>query len=139
MLPLKFVVRGMMYYRRALMLQSYMERRSLGGIQSESFWIASLSYFRSKAWTYCYCFTYFSCIISGWLFSNQHPYKSRFWVVTWITGTSRFKVYLRGVMPDLWATKTEKVTRGCWYSPIVAEVWSFGLLNFSTTLYVLRF
>jgi callose synthase len=26
------VVRGMMYYRRALMLQSFLERRSLGGI-----------------------------------------------------------------------------------------------------------
>lgn len=28
-----YIVRGMMYYRRALMLQSFLERRSFGGIQ----------------------------------------------------------------------------------------------------------
>lgn len=39
-------MRGMMYYRRALMLQSYLERRSLGGICFITYLISSIFYFR---------------------------------------------------------------------------------------------
>ena len=73
-------------------------------------------------------FLQFSCTYSGWIFSSQHPYKSRFWVVTWSTGTSRYKVYLCCVMPNLWATKAEKSTGGCWYISFIAEVSTFNLI-----------
>lgn len=45
-LILEKTVRGMMYYRRALMLQSYLERRSLGGICFITYLISSIFYFR---------------------------------------------------------------------------------------------
>lgn len=62
---LEIAVRGMMYYRRALMLQSYMERRSLGGIYTLK--ASELPYycFLVKAWTYCYYVTYLFCFLSG--------------------------------------------------------------------------
>ncbi|XP_030938469.1 callose synthase 10 isoform X3 [Quercus lobata] len=61
-------VRGMMYYRRALMLQSYLEGRSLGGICFIAFLISSISYFR-ECHRYILTF-YLESIVDGYSQTN---------------------------------------------------------------------
>lgn len=117
-----FTVRGMMYYRRALMLQSFLESRSLGGSFIWTFCIAVCdSDFHSNEVWHGYLLA-ISCVNSGQLFSKQLHYNSRFWIISRITGTGRFEVYLCCIMPNLWSTKAAKGTRSCWYCFIVAEV-----------------
>lgn len=117
-----FAVRGMMYYRRALMLQSFLESRSLGGSCIWTFCIAVCdSDFHSNEVWHGYLLA-ICCVNSGQLFSKQLHYKSRFWIISWSTGTGRFEVYLCCIMPNLWSTKAAKGTRSCWYCFIVTEV-----------------
>lgn len=113
-----YIVRGMMYYRRALMLQSYLEKRPIGGILFCGFFVHINSIGTNQQ-----VVTLILSYINRWRwFSNKFLYHPRIWAVTWGSSPSWFKVYLCGFMPNLWATKAAKDSRGCWYCSFAAKV-----------------
>lgn len=111
------VVRGMMYYRRALMLQSYLEKGYLGGSYTHS------SLF--LIWTYFLDFIivgFCSTRYWGWQFFSRICWHTRLRVVSWLTGPSRYKVYLCCFMPDIWTTEAKEKIKGLRYCSFIAKV-----------------
>lgn len=115
-------VRGMMYYRRALMLQSYLERRCLGG----GYIVFDICYFSNQHLSYIYIYIYLNpcCSIRywRWKFCSRIYWHSRLWVISWCTGPSRYKIYLCCFLPNIWTTEANKKTRGCRYCSPTAKV-----------------